>query len=73
MCARYTLVVPDAELQEHFELLVPPGLSPRFNVAPSQPVAVVGLKPDGTARGLVPMAWGSSRGGPPTPAPAPAR
>lgn len=58
MCARYTLAVPDAELQEHFELLAPPGLSPRFNVAPSQLVAVVGLKPDGTARGLVPMAWG---------------
>jgi len=49
MCARYTLAVPDAELQEHFELLIPPGLNPRFNVAPSQLVAVVGLKPDGTA------------------------
>lgn len=58
MCARYTLAVPDAEFQEHFELLIPPGLSPRFNVAPSQPVAVVGLKADGSARGLVPMRWG---------------
>ena len=58
MCARYTLAVPDDEFQEHFELLIPPGLSPRFNIAPSQPVAVVGLKADGSARGLVPMAWG---------------
>lgn len=58
MCARYTLAVPDDQFQEHFELLIPPGLSPRFNIAPSQPVAVVGLKPDGSARGLVPMTWG---------------
>lgn len=58
MCARYTLAVADAEFQDHFELLIPPGLSPRFNVAPSQPVAVVGLKADGRTRGLVPMRWG---------------
>ncbi len=58
MCARYTLAVPDHLFQEHFELLAPPGLHPRFNVAPSQLVAVVGLKPDGSARGLVPMRWG---------------
>jgi len=36
----------------------PPGLNPRFNVAPSQLVAVVGLKPDSAARGLVQMTWG---------------
>ena len=58
MCARYTLVVPDGEFQEHFELLSPPGLQPRYNIAPSQPVAVVGLKADGSARGLVRMNWG---------------
>lgn len=58
MCARYTLAVPDAEFRVHFELLIPPGLNPRFNVAPSQLVAVVGLKAGGAARGLVQMSWG---------------
>lgn len=58
MCARYSLAVPDADLQEYFELLSPPGLSPRYNVAPSQPVAVVGLKADGQTRGLIRMTWG---------------
>jgi len=41
-----------------FRTTHPARLSPRFNVAPLQLVTVVGLKPDGTARGLVSMAWG---------------
>ena len=35
-----------------FEVPDPPLLSARYNVAPSQVVAVVGLKPDGKRRGL---------------------
>ena len=31
---------------------------PRYNVAPSQVVAVVGLKPDGTTRGVALLRWG---------------
>jgi len=42
MCGRFTLTVDPGQLQETFPWLsVPDEISPRFNVAPSQPVAVV--------------------------------
>jgi putative SOS response-associated peptidase YedK len=43
MCGRFTLTVDPADLQEAFDLSAPPpaGLLPRFNIAPSQPVAVI--------------------------------
>jgi putative SOS response-associated peptidase YedK len=36
----------------------PPLLAPRYNVAPSQVIAVVGLKPDGRRRGIALLKWG---------------
>ena len=36
----------------------PPELKPRYNVAQSQVVAVVGRKPDGKSRGLALLRWG---------------
>jgi putative SOS response-associated peptidase YedK len=42
MCGRFTLTLDPAQLREAFPWLsVPDGLSPRYNVAPTQPVAVV--------------------------------
>ena len=41
MCGRYTLKTPAAALAEHFEVPEFADLLPRFNVAPSQHVAVV--------------------------------
>jgi putative SOS response-associated peptidase YedK len=42
MCGRFTLTVDPGQLQEEFPWVdVPPGFSPRFNIAPTQPVAVV--------------------------------
>ena len=43
MCGRYTLTLDPAELQDLFGLSEPPptGLTPRYNIAPSQSVAVV--------------------------------
>lgn len=35
----------------------PPPLTPRYNVAPSQLVVVVGLKPDGVRRGMAQLPW----------------
>lgn len=41
MCGRFTLRVPAAELVEIFRLLRRPDVQPRYNIAPTQPVAVV--------------------------------
>lgn len=42
MCGRFTLTVDPAELREWLELIdVPAQLTPRYNIAPTQPVAVV--------------------------------
>lgn len=62
MCGRFTLTIDPDDLREAFKLSEPPpaGLGPRYNIAPSQPVAVVAN--DGTRKlqlfkwGLIP-AW----------------
>lgn len=42
MCGRFTLTVDPGQLQESFPWVdIPDDLFPRFNIAPSQPVAVV--------------------------------
>ena len=42
MCGRFTLAVDTNQIQESFPWLeVPPGIEPRYNVAPMQPIAVV--------------------------------
>lgn len=42
MCGRFTLTADPAELQAAFpEFTLPAQMSPRFNIAPSQPVAVI--------------------------------
>ena len=48
MCGRFTLTVNPDELQQQFGLSQPPPaqLTPRFNIAPSQAVAVVANQPE---------------------------
>jgi putative SOS response-associated peptidase YedK len=58
MCGRFTLTTPTDELASHFEAPDPPPLTARYNVAPSQVIAVVGLKPDGRRRGIALLRWG---------------
>jgi putative SOS response-associated peptidase YedK len=42
MCGRFTLTVDPAQLQEAFPGVdVDPGIVPRYNIAPTQPVAVI--------------------------------
>ncbi len=42
MCGRFTLTATPEQLQEAFPgLQIPPGIAPRYNIAPSQPVAVI--------------------------------
>ena len=57
MCGRFTLIVDPDELQEAFGLAdsPPAGLAPRYNIAPSQPVAVIA---NGESRKLELFQWG---------------
>ncbi len=65
MCGRYTLRSKAREVAERFELDNMPELLPRYNIAPTQDVAVVGLDREGR-RTLGTMRWGfpRRRGGP---------
>ena len=58
MCGRFTLRTPSNLLVEHFLLGAEATLRPRYNIAPTQPVAVVRRRdPDGT-RELSLLRWG---------------
>ncbi len=57
MCARNTIRTPADLLAARFGPPQVPDLRPRFNVSPTQPVPVVGAKPDGR-RGLALFRWG---------------
>lgn len=43
MCGRFTLTTPAEVVAEYFQLVENPPLEPRFNIAPTQPVAAVRL------------------------------
>lgn len=59
MCGRFALLVPGEELTETFDVSTPPPtLVPRYNIAPTQPVAVVRHNRDRDRRELVHMHWG---------------
>lgn len=58
MCARFTLFTPGGVLAERFHLTQPPDLAPRYNIAPSQPIPVIGTKAGGQGRGLALFRWG---------------
>jgi putative SOS response-associated peptidase YedK len=66
MCGRFTLTVDPSELQQAFPWVdVPDGIKPRYNIAPTQPVAIV--PNDGSNRlnyyvwGLIPS-WAKDPG-----------
>jgi putative SOS response-associated peptidase YedK len=50
MCGRFTLTTSTEEVAAKFEVPDPPLLAVRYNIAPSQVIAVVGLTPDGNRR-----------------------
>lgn len=58
MCARFTLFTPGDRIARMFRLGQVPTLVPRYNVAPSQLVAVIGTKASGSGRGLAMFRWG---------------
>ena len=58
MRVRCTLRSPAYLLAERFGLPQPPDLTPRFNIAPSQLIPVIGAKAGGHGRGLAMFKWG---------------
>lgn len=61
MCGRFTLVAGQAEIHDRFQVEVgpkTPHLTPRYNIAPTQTVAVVANKRDPAKRGLALLKWG---------------
>jgi putative SOS response-associated peptidase YedK len=61
MCGRFTLTTPAELVAEAFGLDAVPALAPRYNVAPSQEVAVVRALPEG-GRVLEQFRWGFRTG-----------
>lgn len=61
MCGRFTLKTPVAEIAELFEVdsvSESARLGPRFNIAPTQPIAAVRRDPETGARELTLLRWG---------------
>lgn len=58
MCGRYSLKTPADTLAEHFQLTTPPPLPPRYNIAPSQPIAIVRIHAPQENRECVLVRWG---------------
>ena len=56
MCGRFTLILSPEDLAEYFGLAEVPSFGPRYNIAPSQEVAVVRV--DEGKRRLVFLRWG---------------
>ncbi len=58
MCGRFILMSPGRDLAERFQLDEEPSLVPRYNIAPTQMVAVVRLDPVSGRRRLALLKWG---------------
>jgi putative SOS response-associated peptidase YedK len=57
MCGRFTLAATSEDLQDHYSLQELPFVAPRYNIAPTQPVAAVRLDERG-ARQFTHFQWG---------------
>lgn len=58
MCGRFTLSSPSETIEALFELAEMPDLRPRYNIAPTQPVAAVVFDNATSARALRLLHWG---------------
>jgi putative SOS response-associated peptidase YedK len=58
MCGRFTLTDPDADLAVQFNLPEVPDMEPRYNIAPTQPVAAVRVAAESQAQELALLHWG---------------
>lgn len=58
MCGRFTLFEAAPALMKEFGVGASPALAPRYNIAPTQPVATVRISPVAGGRELVMLRWG---------------
>ena len=58
MCGRYSLKTPADTLAKHFRLSKVPSVAPRFNIAPSQPIAIIRTQGAKDNRECVLARWG---------------
>ena len=58
MCGRFVLMTQGTSLAERFKLEEVPDLEPRYNIAPTQKVAIIRLNPETLQRRLVLVKWG---------------
>ena len=58
MCGRFLLTTPSDQLPSLFQFEDGPTLFPRYNIAPSQPIATVRGQHDGAGRECVLLRWG---------------
>jgi len=58
VCGRFNQTASGEEVAEAFGLDEAPELAPRYNIAPTQSVAVVGVQPQTGRRGLARLKWG---------------
>jgi putative SOS response-associated peptidase YedK len=58
MCGRFTLFEAGKILSKEFGVSSVPPLSPRYNIAPSQPVPAVRASPTGSGREIALLRWG---------------
>jgi putative SOS response-associated peptidase YedK len=58
MCGRFNQTASGEEVAEAFDLDEAPELALRYNIAPTQPIAVVGIQPKTGRRGLAMLTWG---------------
>ena len=58
MCGRFTQTASPEVIAEQFKITNPPLFTPRYNIAPSQPIAAIRIDPDTATRTLVMLRWG---------------
>lgn len=58
MCGRFALRIPPKSIQQHYDLPETVELPPRYNIAPSQAVAVIRQMPAKSLRQLDLLRWG---------------
>jgi putative SOS response-associated peptidase YedK len=58
MCGRFVLMTPGGSLASHFRLTEEPTLEPRYNIAPTQVVAIVAESRQESRRELRMVKWG---------------
>jgi putative SOS response-associated peptidase YedK len=58
MCGRFTQTASPELIAEQFGVRPPLAVSPRYNIAPSQPIAAIRSDPDSSTRTFVMLRWG---------------